>query len=149
MVLPLSIDILLFFVIPYLLYHHYYPHIILGLCSYSSIPIIQPTFVLAFLPFPCWWISKTWYLFSQKIQKYFFLKNITYLFYVYECSVYVSTSTCQKRTSDLMTDVCEPPCGGWELNSEPLEKQPMLLTTEPSLQSQAQLSCAGIKRIEG
>jgi hypothetical protein len=29
---------------------------------------------------------------------------------------------------------CEPPCGGWELNSRPLEEQPVLLTAEPSLQ---------------
>jgi hypothetical protein len=26
------------------------------------------------------------------------------------------------------------PCGCWGLNSEPLEEQPVLLTTEPSLQ---------------
>jgi hypothetical protein len=29
---------------------------------------------------------------------------------------------------------CEPPCGCWELNSGRLEEQPVLLTTEPSLQ---------------
>jgi hypothetical protein len=29
---------------------------------------------------------------------------------------------------------CEPPCSCWELNSEPLEEQPVLLTTEPSHQ---------------
>jgi len=33
-----------------------------------------------------------------------------------------------------ITDGCEPPCGCWELNSGPLEEQPVLLTTEPSLQ---------------
>ena len=32
-------------------------------------------------------------------------------------------------------DGCEPPCGCWELNSGPLEEQPVLLTTEPSLHS--------------
>jgi hypothetical protein len=26
------------------------------------------------------------------------------------------------------------PCGCWELNSEPLEEQPVLLTSDPSLQ---------------
>jgi hypothetical protein len=36
--------------------------------------------------------------------------------------------------SDLITDGCEPPCGCWDLNSGPLEDQPVLLTTEPSLQ---------------
>jgi hypothetical protein len=33
-----------------------------------------------------------------------------------------------------VTDGCEPPCGIWDLNSEPLEEQSALLTTEPSLQ---------------
>ena len=42
--------------------------------------------------------------------------------------------THQKRTSDLFTEGCEPPCGYWELNSGPLEEQSVLLTTEPSLQ---------------
>jgi hypothetical protein len=36
----------------------------------------------------------------------------------------------------LITDGCEPPCGCWDLNSGPSEEQPMLLTTEPSLQPQ-------------
>jgi hypothetical protein len=43
---------------------------------------------------------------------------------------------CQKRTSDLITDICEPPCGCWDLNSGPLEEQSVLLTAEPSLQPQ-------------
>jgi hypothetical protein len=33
-----------------------------------------------------------------------------------------------------ITDGCEPPCGCWDLNSEPLEEQSVLLTTQPSLQ---------------
>ena len=41
----------------------------------------------------------------------------------------------QKRAPDLIIDGCEPPCGCWELSSEPLEKQPVLLTPEPSLQT--------------
>jgi hypothetical protein len=40
----------------------------------------------------------------------------------------------QKRAPDLSTDGCESPCGSWELNSRPLEEQPVLLTTESSLQ---------------
>jgi hypothetical protein len=40
----------------------------------------------------------------------------------------------QKRVSDPITDGCEPPCGSWELNSEPLEEQSVLVTSEPSLQ---------------
>jgi hypothetical protein len=33
-----------------------------------------------------------------------------------------------------VTDIYELPCECWELNLGPLEKQPALLTTEPSLQ---------------
>ena len=36
---------------------------------------------------------------------------------------------------DPIIDSCELPCGCWELNSGPLEKQPVFLSTEPSLQS--------------
>ena len=39
---------------------------------------------------------------------------------------------CLKRTSDTTIEGCEPP-DGWELNSGPLEEEPMLLTAEPSL----------------
>jgi hypothetical protein len=31
-------------------------------------------------------------------------------------------------------NVCEPPCGCWDLNSGPLEEQSVLLTPEPSHQ---------------
>jgi hypothetical protein len=34
----------------------------------------------------------------------------------------------------LITDGCEPPCGCWDLNSWPPEKQSVLLTAEPSHQ---------------
>jgi hypothetical protein len=33
-----------------------------------------------------------------------------------------------------VTHGLEPPCGCWELNLGPLQEQPVLLTTEPSLQ---------------
>jgi hypothetical protein len=33
-----------------------------------------------------------------------------------------------------VTDNCDPTCGCWELNQGLLEEQPMLLTTEPTLQ---------------
>ena len=33
-----------------------------------------------------------------------------------------------------ITDRCELPCGCWELNLGHLEEQPMILTTEASLQ---------------
>jgi hypothetical protein len=41
----------------------------------------------------------------------------------------------QKRTSDPITNGCEPPCGCWELNSGPLEEQSVFLIAEPSLQA--------------
>ena len=40
--------------------------------------------------------------------------------------------TGQKNAPDLITDGCGPP-HGWESNSGPLEEQPVLLTSEPSL----------------
>ena len=40
----------------------------------------------------------------------------------------------KKRALDSITDGCEPPRGRWDLNSGPLEEQPVLLTDEPSLQ---------------
>ena len=52
---------------------------------------------------------------------------------MYECSV-AYTSACLKRASNSPIDGCEPPCGCWELNSRPLEEQPVLLATEPPLQ---------------
>ena len=43
----------------------------------------------------------------------------------------------QKRAPDPITDGYKPPCGCWELNSGPLEEQPVLFTAEPSLQPNA------------
>jgi hypothetical protein len=43
-------------------------------------------------------------------------------------------AVCQKRAvPDPIIDGCEPPCGCWDLNSEHLEEQSVLLTAEPSL----------------
>jgi hypothetical protein len=33
-----------------------------------------------------------------------------------------------------ITDGCKPPCGCWDLNSGPLEEEPVLLAAEPPLQ---------------
>ena len=38
----------------------------------------------------------------------------------------------QKMAPGLITGGCEPPCGLWELDSGPLEEQPVFLTSEPS-----------------
>ena len=74
-----------------------------------------------------------------------------HLFYVYEYTVAVFRH--QKRALDPITDGCESPCGCWELNSEPLEEQSVLLTTEPPLQPQPVLlsfeSCFMVFEIAG
>ena len=44
---------------------------------------------------------------------------IYFIIWVHCCCL----QTHQKRTSDPITDGCEPPCGCWELNSGPLEEQ--------------------------
>ena len=44
------------------------------------------------------------------------------------------TPASQKRASDPITDGCKALCRCWELNSGPLEEQPVLLTSELSLQ---------------
>jgi hypothetical protein len=41
----------------------------------------------------------------------------------------------QKRAPDLIINGYNSSCGFWELSSGPLEDQPVLLTTEPSLSS--------------
>ena len=50
-------------------------------------------------------------------------------------AVYSHVYACRGQRRRLsISDGCEPPGGCWELNSGPLEEQPVLLTTEPSLQ---------------
>jgi hypothetical protein len=44
-----------------------------------------------------------------------------------------SLQTHQKKASDPITGGFESQCDCWELNSGPLEEQPVLLTSEPSL----------------
>ena len=48
----------------------------------------------------------------------------------------VANFRCTRRGRQISLRVggCEPPCGFWDLNSGPPEKQSVLLTTEPSLQ---------------
>jgi hypothetical protein len=41
----------------------------------------------------------------------------------------------QTMASYFIIDGYQSPCGGWELNSGPVEEQPVLLPFEPSLQS--------------
>ena len=68
---------------------------------------------------------------------YKFLFFFFFNFYLFILCTWVHCfclQTLQKTASDPITDGCEPPCGCWELNSGPLEEQPLLLTAEQSLQ---------------
>jgi hypothetical protein len=76
------------------------------------------------------------------LEKAFFSFLIKDSFILYMLVHYCSPQTHQKRASDPIADSCEPPCGCWELNSGPLEEQPVLVTIEPSLQPQALFSKA-------
>jgi hypothetical protein len=62
---------------------------------------------------------------------FFFLKDLLTIICKYTEADFRHT---RRRASDLITDGCELPCGCWELNPGPLEKQSVLLTHEPSLQ---------------
>ena len=59
-------------------------------------------------------------------------KKDLFIYFMYISILYLSSD--QKRVSDPITDGCEPPCDCWDLNSESLEDQSVLLSTEPSLQ---------------
>jgi hypothetical protein len=48
--------------------------------------------------------------------------------------MYASILSACTPALDPSIDGCEPPSACWELNSGPLEDQPVLLTAEPSLQ---------------
>jgi hypothetical protein len=56
------------------------------------------------------------------------------LLILYMSALSACIPACQKRTLDSITDSFEPPRGCWDLNSGPLEEQPVLLTAEPSVQ---------------
>jgi hypothetical protein len=63
--------------------------------------------------------------------------------YVYECfGLHVCTlfyvyAWCLRGQEKELTDGCELPCECWEANPDPLEEQPVLLTTKPSRQTPA------------
>ena len=82
------------------------------------------------------WSGKYWLLTQSPIlflTYFYFLKDLS-IYYVYSIPP-ASMPAGQKRAPTLIIDGCESPCGCWELNSVPLEEQPVLLTSEPSLQS--------------
>lgn len=63
----------------------------------------------------------------------FFIFTI-FIYFMYVSALYVCTLACQKRASDPIIDCCESPYGCLETNSAALKEQPVLCTTEPSLQ---------------
>ena len=72
------------------------------------------------------------------LLRWFFKKDLFVLcMWVHCCCL----QTQQKRALDPITDGCEPLCGCWELNSEPLEEQSVLLTTEPFYSPQNLFVC--------
>jgi hypothetical protein len=100
----------------------------------------------------CLWKWFYWFCFPSTVgvapqklaERTLFLPS--FLSYVYGCfactcvcaSCACSTQECQKRASDLLElelqTVVSHNCGCWESNQDPLEKQPVLLTAEPSPQ---------------
>ena len=77
-------------------------------------------------------LSLNKYMSIEKSKNSFFI-FFRFIYYVYNI-LPPCMPACQRRAPDLITGGCEPPCGCWELNSEPLEEQPAFLATEPSLQ---------------
>jgi hypothetical protein len=70
-------------------------------------------------------------LLEEQLPLFFFFKEF---FFLYVSTLQLSSDTPGERESDVITHGCKPPCGCWDLNSEPLEEQSVLLTAEPSLQ---------------
>jgi hypothetical protein len=92
---------------------------------YSSLFLFLPfSFSPSTLPLP---------LVLPPLSKDLFIYLFIYLFHVCKYTVAVFRHTRRGHQIPLQMVVSHP-CGCWELNSGPLEEQPVLLTTEPSLQ---------------
>ena len=89
--------------------------------------IIDPSLVLGLILFLNFFI---FYLFIFNFL--FILCTLVFCLHVCLCKGVQSHGTGA-------TDSCKLPCGCWDLNPGPLEEQPVLLTTEPSLQLQKEL----------
>ena len=63
-----------------------------------------------------------------------FLKNNNLFLYVLVFCLHVCLYEGVRCPRTGVKDSCGPPCGCWELNSNPLEEQQVPLTTEPALQ---------------
>jgi hypothetical protein len=74
---------------------------------------------------------------SGNLKRESFFKELLIYWFILCAYVYYSCLQAhQKRTSVQIIDGCKPPYGCWELNSGPLEDQPVLLATDPSFQNQ-------------
>lgn len=60
-----------------------------------------------------------------------YMKEVWLSFFFFSILKFFMSSH-ERRASDSITDGCEPPCGCWELNLDPLQEQLVFLTTEPS-----------------
>lgn len=58
-----------------------------------------------------------------------------FVYFIWMSTLSACMTLLHKRTSDPTTGGFEPSCGYWELNSRPLEEQPVLITAAPSLQA--------------
>ena len=83
----------------------------------------------------CSQLCLLWSHFIRKKKLLFITFFKIYLFYVYEYSSKYVWERDIRSPGATVIDGCEPPCRFWELDSGPVEKQPMFLITEPSLQS--------------
>jgi hypothetical protein len=72
--------------------------------------------------------------FDLSFQTLFDYFSKRFFVFMYMSALAACTPPCQKMASAPITDGCEPPYSCWELNSGPLEEQPVLLTSEPALQ---------------
>jgi hypothetical protein len=74
---------------------------------------------------------------SLGLQPFKRKKKGLFIYFMYMSTLLLSSDTPEEGVG-FHYNVCEPPCGCWELNSGPLEEQSALLTAEPSLQSSLQ-----------
>jgi hypothetical protein len=86
------------------------------------------------------WISSVWGkcsatdLWVYTLIAFYLIIKVNFIYFICIHTLPACTPTCQKQTSDPIIDGHEPPWGCWELNSGPLEDQPVLSTIEPPFQ---------------
>ena len=72
---------------------------------------------------------------NHSIQWEFYIRSFAYMCVcrhsLCECLVPAEAKEGVRFPGTVVTDICELLCGCWELHSDPLEEQPVLLTTKP------------------